>query len=77
MIKIGRLQQDNAPYHVFKATQKFIKVNTVPRPKPENPNCNPIENLWHDLKHYTLTTVKPHNKEKLIQGMNILGNCST
>ena len=35
---------------------------------PESPDCNPIENLWHELKHFMWTTVKPH-KEELIQGM--------
>ena len=67
----GSLQQDNAPCHVSKATQKFLKNNSIPlfKTPPESPDCNPIENLWHELKHFMRTTVKPHNKEELIQGI--------
>ena len=67
----GRLQQDNAPCHVSKATQKFLEVNNISlfQTPPESPDCNPIKNLWHELKHYIRTTVKPRNKEELIQGI--------
>ena len=30
---------------------------------------NPIENLWHELKHFLRTTVKPRNKEELVAGI--------
>ena len=65
------LQQDNALCHVFKATHKFLKDNNtlLVKIRPESPDCNPIENLWHGLKHFMWTTVKPHNKEELIQGI--------
>ena len=34
---------------------------------PESPDCNPIENLWHELKEHLRREVKPRNK--LIQGI--------
>jgi len=67
----GRLQQDNAPCHTSKSTLKFLKDNNVslfPTP-PESPDLNPIENMWHELKHFIRTTVKPRNKEELFQGI--------
>ena len=36
---------------------------------PESPDCNPIENLWHELKEHLRREVKPRNKEYLIQGI--------
>ena len=67
----GKLQQDNAPCYVSKATHEFLAVNSVPlfKTPPESPDCKPIENMWHELKHYIRTTVKPHTKEELIQGI--------
>ena len=49
----------------------ILKDNSIPlfKTPPESPDCNPIENLWHELKHFMRTTVKPHNKEELIQGI--------
>ena len=77
----GRLQQDNAPCHVSKATQKFLEVNNIPpfHTPPESLDCNPIENLWHELQYYIQITVKPRNKEQLIQlgDTDILGNSNT
>ena len=39
----GSLQQDNAPCHVSKATQKFLKDNNIPlfKTPPESPDCQP------------------------------------
>ena len=54
-----------------RATHKFLQDNNVPlfTNPPESPDCNPIENLWHELMHFIQTRVKPHNKEELIQGI--------
>ena len=35
----------------------------------ETPDCNPIENLWHELKENLRREVKPRNKEDVIQGI--------
>ena len=70
----GRLQQDNAPCHTAKATQKFMKTNKIPllTTPPESPDLNPIENVWHEMKHYIRTTAKPRNKEELLQAIQAL-----
>ena len=36
---------------------------------PESPDCNPIENVWHELKEYLRREVKPKTKDSLIQGI--------
>ena len=53
------------------------------RTPPESPDCNPIENLWHELKEFIRREVKPINKQELVDGIyrfretltiDILGN---
>jgi hypothetical protein len=66
----GFLQQGNAPCHTSLSTRTFFEQNGIrvfPTP-PESPDLNPIENLWHKLKHFLTTSVKPRNKEDLIFG---------
>ena len=49
----------------------FIEENGInywPIPA-ESPDLNPIEMLWHELKHYLRSHVKPSNKEELVHGM--------
>jgi len=36
---------------------------------PESPDLNPIEVLWHELKHFHRTRVKPKTKEELLDGI--------
>ena len=36
---------------------------------PESPDCNPIENLWHELKEFLRREVKPRTKDELVQGI--------
>ena len=67
----GRLQQDNAPCHKSMSTRKFLEDNNIrlmPTP-PESLDLNPIENVWHELKHFLRTTYKPMNKDELLQGI--------
>ena len=44
------------------------EINYWPTPA-ESPDLNPIEMLWHELKHYLRSVVKPSNKEELVHGI--------
>ena len=44
------------------------KIEYWPTPA-ESPDLNPIEMLWHELKHHLRKNVKPKNKEELIAGI--------
>jgi len=39
------------------------------RTPPESPDLNPIENVWHELKFYLETKVKPQTKQELVAGI--------
>ena len=63
--------QDNDPKHTSRAAKTFFDENGInwwPTP-PESPDLNPIENLWHELKYYLETKVKPRSKQELIDGI--------
>lgn len=36
---------------------------------PKSPDLNPIELVWHELKHFLRNAVKPQTKEELIDGI--------
>ena len=36
---------------------------------PESPDLNPIEDLWHELKYYLESKVKPTTKQELVDGI--------
>ena len=38
-------------------------------PPPESPDLNPIEDLWHELKFFLESKVKPRNKQELVHGI--------
>ena len=66
-----RFMQDNDPKHTSKLVQKVLKdegVNWWKTPA-ESPDCNPIENLWHEMKEYVRREVKPSCKEELVEGI--------
>ena len=66
-----RFMQDNDPKHNSNAAKSFLERNGVQwwRTPPESPDCNPIENLWHELKEYIRREVKPQTKDELINGI--------
>lgn len=66
-----RFIQDNDPKHTSIKAKDFIKENNInwfPTP-PESPDLNPIELIWHELKHNLRTYVKPKNAEELHGGI--------
>ena len=66
-----RFWQDNDPKHTSKVARKFYEENGINwfKTPPESPDMNPIENVWHQLKHHLRTRVRPKNKEELMAGM--------
>ena len=66
-----RFIQDNDPKHTSAKAQEFFSdhgVNWWHTP-PESPYCNPIANMWHEMKEHLRREVKPQNKEELIEGI--------
>ena len=65
-----RFMQDNDPKHTSKLAQEFFDENGINwwRTPPESLDCNPIENLWHELEEYLRREVKPTTKQQLIDG---------
>ena len=39
------------------------------RTPAESPDCNPIKNLWHELKEYNQRVINPKNKDELVEGI--------
>ena len=67
-----RFMQDNDPKHTSRKAQAFFlekRINWWKTPA-ESPDCNPIENLWHELKEYIRREAKPKTKQELIDGIN-------
>ena len=65
------LMADNDPKHTSNDAKKFLNDHKVTwwRTPAESPDCNPIENLWHELKEYIRRVKKPRTKEELIDGI--------
>lgn len=55
---------------------KTSGINYWPTPA-ESPDLNPIEMLWHELKHNIRTKVKPSNKDELVEGIHDFWNTVT
>ena len=69
MYPAGHCQmQNNDLKHTSKLVVKFLQEEGVNwwKTPPELPDCNPIENLWHELKEFLRKDVKPTGKQQLI-----------
>ncbi len=66
-----RLMQDNDPKHSSNLAAEFFASEGVNwwKTPAESPDCNPIENMWHELKEYLRREVKPKVKQELIDGI--------
>ncbi|KAJ8049556.1 Transposable element Tcb1 transposase [Holothuria leucospilota] len=66
-----RFMQDNDPKHRSNLAMTFMReknINYWPT-APESPDINPIENVWHELKHFLRKVHKPSNQDELVQGI--------
>ena len=67
-----RFMQDNDPKHTSRLAKAFFERNGINwwrTPTPESPDLNPIEDMWHELKFYLESRVKPTTKQELIDGI--------
>lgn len=66
-----RFMQDNDPKHTSRLARAFFEDNNINwwRTPPESPDLNPIEDLWHELKLYLESYVKPQTKQQLVDGI--------
>ena len=69
--------QDNDPKHTSRLARAFFEDNGVHwwKTPAESPDANPIENRWNELKEYMRRDVKPHNKDKLVNGIADQAKC--
>ena len=65
--------QDNDPKHVSHLAKVFMEENGINWwcTPAESPDLSPIENLWHELKEYLRSKVKPKNLDELVTGIKL------
>ena len=73
MLPDHRFMQDNDPKHKSRRARAFLEENGINwwRTPPESPDLNPIDILWHELKFYLESKVKPRNKQELVDGIKV------
>ena len=62
---------DNDPKHTSNEAKRFLKDQKVTwwRTPAKLLDCNPIKNLWHEVKEYIQRVKKPRTKQELIDGI--------
>ena len=68
-----RLQQDNDPKHTSRIAREFFNQNHINwwKTPAESPDFNPIERVWNQLKQFLTHTVRPTNKQELVNGIKL------
>ena len=63
---------DNNPRHNSLAACEYLEERGIVwwHTPAGSPDLNPIENLWHELKEYIRTIVKPKCQEELVNGIS-------
>ncbi|KAJ8017945.1 Transposable element Tc3 transposase [Holothuria leucospilota] len=63
--------QDNDPKHTSAFARDFFKTANIVwwKTPPESPDLNPIEKIWHELKHFLRSHHKPTTKDQLVDGI--------
>ena len=64
-----RLMMDNDPKHTSRLARTFMEGVNWWKTPPESPDCNPIENVCHELKEFLRREVKPQRKYELVEGI--------
>lgn len=66
-----RFQQDNDPKHTSRKAKEFFENEGINwwRTPAESPDLNPIERVWSHMKYYLAYTIKPSNKQELVEGI--------
>ena len=66
-----RFQQDNDPKHTSRVAKDFFARERIDwwKTPPESPDLNPIERVWSHLKQHLTYTIKPKNKQELVDGV--------
>ena len=65
-------QQDNDPKHTSRLAREYFQREGIDwwRTPPESPDLNPIERVWSHMEQYLTYSVKPKNKQELVDGIN-------
>ena len=68
-----RFMQDNDPKHTSNAAKDFMETSGINwcKTPAKFPDLNPIEKLWHEMKHFLRKNVKPKNLDKLEAGIRL------
>ena len=66
-----RFMADNDPKNASRLNQQFVADSRINwwRTPAESPDCNPIKNLWHELKAFVRRETKPLTKDELVAGI--------
>lgn len=66
-----RFMADNDPKNASRLNQQFVADSRINcwRTPAESPDCNPIKNLWHELKEFIRRETKPLTKDELVAGI--------